>query len=518
MRHSIPLLLFLSLAHAQPAVPRFVEETETAGIDSRFDGDYVVGGGVAAFDCDGNGLPDLLIAAGDNPARLYRNHSPVGGALKFVEEKAGLNLTQVVGAYPLDVDADGKPDLVVLRSGEDLLLRGKGNCQFERANELWKFAGGNDWSTAFAATWEKGHDWPTLAIGKYINREAALPWGSCTDNLLYRPGAGGFAAPTALKPSFCALSMLFSDWNRSGQAALRVSNDREYYRGGGEQLWEIAPFKTPRLYSEADGWKRLQIWGMGIASQDLNGDGFPEYALTSMGDTKLQSLQSGEGQPSFKDIAFRSGTTAHRPYTGGDVHMSTGWHAQFEDVNHDGSMDLFIAKGNVGFMRDAAAKDPNNLLLGKAEGGFVEAGDKAGVASFLRGRGAQLVDLNADGWLDLVVVNRLDQAQLWRNQGAQGSSGNWLQLRLSQPGGNRDAIGAWIQLQTPSQMIQKELTAGGGHASGGLGWIHFGLGTASTVKLRVQWPHSGWGEWTQVRANQFLTVDKIEGIKGWNPK
>ena len=84
--------------------------------------------------------------------------------------------------------------------------------------------------------------------------------------------------------------MLFTDWNRSGTPALRVSNDREYYEGGQEQLWRIEPGKPPSLYTEADGWKLLRIWGMGIASQDINGDGYPDYFLTSMADNKLQML------------------------------------------------------------------------------------------------------------------------------------------------------------------------------------------------------------------------------------
>ena len=69
--------------------------------------------------------------------------------------------------------------------------------------------------------------------------------------------------------------MLFTDWNRSGTPALRVSNDREYYEGGQEQLWHVEPGKAPALYTEAEGWKPLRIWGMGIASYDLNFDGYP---------------------------------------------------------------------------------------------------------------------------------------------------------------------------------------------------------------------------------------------------
>ena len=71
--------------------------------------------------------------------------------------------------------------------------------------------------------------------------------------------------------------MLFSDWNRSGTPSLRVANDREYYEGGQEQLWRIDPGKAPALYSESDGWKYLRIWGMGIATADLDGSGYPSY-------------------------------------------------------------------------------------------------------------------------------------------------------------------------------------------------------------------------------------------------
>ena len=57
---------------AMPPVPRFVEETETAGFNSRFDGEaeYLVGGGVATFDCDGDGLPEIYVTGGVNKAKF----------------------------------------------------------------------------------------------------------------------------------------------------------------------------------------------------------------------------------------------------------------------------------------------------------------------------------------------------------------------------------------------------------------------------------------------------------------
>ncbi len=507
-------------------IPSFSEETKTAGIDSIYAGDweYMVGGGAATFDCNDDGYPDLLLAGGEKPAKFYRNISTRGGPLRFAAEKSGLEFDAVSGAYPLDIDSDGIMDLVLLRVGENLAMRGTGSCRFERANEAWGFDGGNAWSTAFSATWERGADWPTLAIGNYIDRtQDIMPWGSCTDNWLHRPMEAGrrrFAAPLPLQPSHCALSMLFTDWNRSGTPSLRVSNDREYYKGGQEQMWHVEPGKAPALYTAEEGWKYLRIWGMGIASYDLTGDGYPEYFLTSMADNKLQTLAAvpaeGKPKPSYADIAFARGATAHRPYTGGDWHPSTAWHTQFEDVNNDGLADLFIAKGNVAEMPDFAAKDPNNLLLQQPDGKFQEAGDKAGVASMAIARGAALADFNLDGLVDLVVVNRWTKAELWRNTSA--NAGRWIEVKLDQPAPNRDAIGAWVEVRCDgASVMRREITSGGGHAGGQSGWWHFGLGDTGRAELRVLWPDGTDGGWHPVDADNFYVLKRGGTAEKWSP-
>ncbi|MBC7476758.1 MAG: CRTAC1 family protein [Pseudorhodobacter sp.] len=496
-----------------PVIPHFIDETASSGLSSVYKGDwqYMVGGGVSTFDCNGDGLPEMVLAGGENPASLWINHSTA--TLKFEQSKAGVELTAVAGTYPIDVDSDGITDLVVLRVGENVVLRGLGQCQFERANEAWGFDGGDAWSTAFAATWEKGATWPTIAIGNYIDRtQESFPWGSCTPNWLHRPGPTGFAPPVELKPSFCTLSMLFTDWNNSGTPSLRVSNDREYYKGGQEQLWHLDPGQNPRLYTEKEGWARLRIWGMGIATDDIDGDGLPEYYLTSMADNKLQGLAQPKGDlaPKYADTAFKRGAIAQRPYTGGDINPSTAWHAQFADVNNDGLADIFVAKGNVSAMPDFARLDPNNLMLQNPDGTFTEVGDKAGVASMRVARGAQVVDLNADGLLDLVVVNRNSGAELWRNAGP--TAGHWLALHLHQPGSNPDAIGAKITLTTAAHNYTRETTLGGGHASGSLGLQHFGLGTQDSSEATITWPDgTKTGPYT-------LTADTVWQItKGADP-
>ena len=107
----IPLAAWADMAPAPPVVPKFV--AEEAGVTSVFAGDwqYMVGGGASAFDCSGDGMPDLFTAGGEGPSSLWRNESAIGGALQFAKVDSGLEIDAVTGAYPLDIDNDGITDL-----------------------------------------------------------------------------------------------------------------------------------------------------------------------------------------------------------------------------------------------------------------------------------------------------------------------------------------------------------------------------------------------------------------------
>jgi enediyne biosynthesis protein E4 len=534
--------LFLSVGAADAAdqrqmpvgdVPVMHEEAEAAGVHSVYDGpwEFFVGGGGAAFDCDGSGFPSVFLAGGKNPARLYVNRSRAGGPLKFEQKPLDIGadpkmLENVIGAYPIDIDGDGHMDVFVLRVGGNLLLKGGPDCTFTLANHEWGFDGDQGWTTSFAAEWERGQKFPTLAIGHYVDRGApGSPWGTCADNSLYRPQPGDkpdYSVRTPLAPGFCALSMLFTDWNKSGEPSLRVSNDRQYYRGGEEQMWRVEPGKAPRLYSRADGWRHLSIYGMGIAEGDLDGSGYPEYFLTSMGDEKLQKLDSdeaGRGEaPIYRDIAGEVGVTAHIPYAGGDKRPSTAWHSEFADFNNDGLLDIFVSKGNLEQMLDFAAYDPSNLLLGQWNGKFAEAGDEAGIACDAKGRGALIADFNLDGQLDILQINRGSNVLLFRNLGAKAAGergddpplpmGNWTEIKLIEPNPNRNAVGARISIKTGTSTQTRFVDVGGGDASGHSGWIHVGLGTAERAEIRVKWPDGDSSASYRVFANQFVVVDR----------
>lgn len=491
--------LFVLLAGPAQAEPAFTDDSPGLPAAHIYSGgwEHFVGGGVAVFDCNNDASPDLFVAGGTSSAALLVNESVAGGAIRF--HRAILSdLIGVTGAYPLDVDSDGIMDLAVLRVGPNVMLRGKGDCTFEDATHDWGLAGRDAWTTSFAATWEAGQDWPTLVFGNYVDRtDPDGPFEACDSHEIYRPKQDKYGGAEPISPGYCALSMLISDWQRSGKPELRISNDRHYYvRGGYEQMFHLTPL------SERENWPHVSLWGMGIASRDLTGDGLPEVMMTSMGDQLLQ-LNRGTG---FENAPYRIGTYAQRPFLGDDGRPSTGWHAEFGDIDNDGRPDLFIAKGNVDQMPGNAMKDPNNLLMQRRDGTFEETAAQAGIATTHRSRGAALADLNGDGLLDIVVVNRRAPLEIWRNRTR--GAGNWVAVEPRMNGSNRNAVGAWVELRSDGGAQTQEVTVGGGHAGGQAAPLHFGIGTGTQAEVRVQWPDGAQTNWQTVSANQTVRISR----------
>jgi hypothetical protein len=472
MRLGFALALLASPASAQVT---FTDMSQALGPHS-YDGgwEHFVGGGVAVMDCNGDARPDIFAAGGANPAALWIN----GGGFQFARAPLPA-LTDTVGAYPLDIDGDGILDLYVMRVGPDVALKGTGDCSFTDATADWGIAQTDQWTTAFTAWWEDGSR-PVMALGHYVDRSNPDgPFFACDSNTILRPGVNGYTAEP-LDPGFCPLSMLAATDAR-GRMTLRLSNDRQYYvRGGYEQMWDI---QDRRFLGDDDGWAQVSLWGMGIASADLTGDGLDEVMLTSMGDQLLQIAQS---DGTYAPAPYGIGTYAQRPYLGDDGRPSTGWHAEFADVDNDGRQDLFIAKGNVDQMPSNAMADPNNLLMQQPDGTFSEAAATAGLADTRRARGAALADFDGDGRLDLVVLNRRADIALYRNDTPK--TGHWLALDLSQPDGNTRAIGARVTITTAQGTRTKELRIGGGHAGGQALPLHFGLGPATQADVAITWP------------------------------
>ncbi len=488
-------ILGLLAAQAVHAGPLFEDQSHALPDHSYVGGwEHFVGGGIAVFDCNDDSLPDFFAAGGAAPAKLVINE----GAFQFVEGEVP-QLTGVTGAYPIDVDADGITDLFVLRVGGNVALRGLGACRFSDAMTEWQLPTQDQWSTAFSAWWEADDEPPIFAIGNYVDRtNPDGPFEACDTNVILRPNGNGYQAET-LAPGFCPLSILAAKDAR-GRDTLRLSNDRHYYvKGGYEQLWDI---EQRRFLTTEDGWSKVALWGMGIASTDLNGDGRDEVILTSMGD---QLMQMAQPDGTYKAAPYSIGTYAQRPHVGDDGRPSTGWHAEFGDVDNDGRPDLFIAKGNVDQMPGMATRDPNNLLMQKIDGTFAEAAASAGVATTARSRGAGFADFDMDGRLDLIVVNRRAPLEIYRNVTEQ--AGNWIKISLGQNGSNKNAIGARITVETADTRQSVQHVIGGGHAGGQLLPRHFGLGDAKQARVQINWP-DGTQTKTSLEAGRLYEISK----------
>ena len=490
--------VFASAAHADPLF-----QDISAGLpDHHYTGgwEHFVGGGVSAFDCSGDGLPDLVAAGGTAPLLLLKNVSDTG-EIAFERAVIDPEITGATGAYPVDMNGDGLLDLYVMRVGPDRVLQGGAACQFTDVTEAWGIPQTDQWTTAFTAWWEDGASFPTLAIGHYVDRSNPDgPFGACDTNTLLTPNGGTSPQYTAhaLSPGYCALSMLAAEDAR-GLKSLRISNDRHYYvSGGAEQMWDIA---EQRFLTEADGWAKVSLWGMGIASRDLTGDQRDELMLTSMGD---QLMQVAQADGSYRGAPYDIGTYAQRPYVPGDGRPSTGWHASFADVNNDGRADLFIAKGNVDQMPGMAMRDPNNLLIQGEDGRFTEVGDTAGVADIARSRGAALADFDGDGLLDLAVVNRRAPMRMYRN--VTPEAGRFVRIAVRGAGGNRFAVGARVIVMVGDAVQSQQITIGGGHAGAVLAPLHFGIGDAAEATVQVRWPDGTQSDPMRVTAGDQITV------------
>ncbi len=400
--------------------PHFVEEAVAAGVDHTYGGPfrYAAGGGVAVFDCDADGRPDLYIAGGENPAALYRNESPVGGALRFTAvPDPVLDVTAVNGAYPIDIDGDGhrrpgrpprwaarpaaRARRLPVRAGQRaLVVRRRDAASRPRSARRGRATRHcRHWPSASTSTLDAAGDTTTDCAGEHARSTGR-------DGRPRTPRRSRWRRASA-RCRCCSATGTGPAGVTCGSATTGTTTTRRTARsssGGSAPASRRGCTRPPTAGSAS----RSRAWAS--RSYDLTGDGYPDVFLTSQGENRLQTLTAGPTKPTYRDIGLKRGVNAAEPFTGGDKLPSTAWHPEFQDVNNDGFVDLFVSKGNVDNIPDYAKKDPSNLLLGQPDGTFVEGAEAAGILSFAQGRGAALADFNLDGLVDLVEVNYGDRS------------------------------------------------------------------------------------------------------------
>lgn len=499
----------------------------------------IMGSGVALLDIDTDGDLDVYFLQGtvleegsdtgdgtNRGSRLFENRIVPDGALSFADatERSGLGFKgYAMGAAVGDYDGDGDPDVYVTALGPNAFFRNRGDGTFEQVD------GPQDrrW-TASAAFVDFDLDGDLdLAFANYVdftvrnNKQCFSPTGArdyCNPTVynpvpdrLYRNDGGRFvdvSGAAGLGAAFGnGLGVAASDFDNDGMPDLYVAND-----GTPNQLWinrGDGSFENTAMLAgaavNADG--RAEA-GMGIAVADFDADGDDDLLLThNTLETNTLYLNNGSGL--FLDATNRFGLGSHSmPFTG----FGLAW----EDFDHDGDLDAFIANGAVTVM-EALRGEPHpfrqddQYFRGRPDGFDPLAGTRIwGTLEPLVGRGLATGDLDLDGDLDVVVSNNNGLARLYLNR----TDGNrWIRIKLYAPGGNPNGIGARVRLRfADGTSAWRRMHRDGSYLSSNEAAVHFGLGDAAEIgAVEVRWPDGVHERFAPPESATTATLRRGEG-------
>lgn len=253
--------------------------------------------------------------------------------------------------------------------------------------------------------------------------------------------------------------------------------------------------------------------GMGVGIGDINGDELPDLAVTDWG--KLYLYES-LGGADYVDVTASRGLTLVPEADDREV----AWGVMLEDMDNDRDLDMPVAFGysiratEIG--KDHVYEQPDGLFLQGDDGQFTEVSEAWGVHDNTgAGRGLWTVDLNDDGYLDLIKREINLPATLYLSR---CGDNHWLRVRLAHPPPNTHAIGAKVRVTTAQGSQIRWITAGG--TSLGVGHpaeAHFGLGDDDTIEtIEVIWPDGEVTRHEDFPANQRIWVarDGVRSVVG----
>jgi hypothetical protein len=475
-------------------------------------------GGIAVFDYNGDGRPDIFFTNGADIAtlrksspkysnRLFRNDG--NGVFTDVTGQAGLAGTGFdIGAAVGDYDNDGHPDLFVAGVHGNTLYHNNGDGTF---GDVTKKAGLDK-----SVDPEFGPLWSEAAVWVDVNNDGLLDlfivnylqWTYSDTPMCVAQGIADYCHPRFYKGqpdqlfinqgdgTFKDVSKEWgirdhvgkgmgvgmADYDLDGKPDLFVTNDAEYnflFHNLGNRFEEVAFQANVALAEDA-----AFISGMGLDFRDFNNDGYPDIAYVAL---KSQTfpiyLNTGKGD--FAEVTTPSGMRAE------SMKMS-GFGAAFYDFDNDGWKDLFTTRGHVAWHGPPGSiiSEPNTVFRnlgasGKwealtAEAGFTE-------ATIGRHRGCAFGDFDGDGRIDAVTTGLDMDAELWMNRSPH--SGHWLDFALRGVKSNRDGIGTRIKVVTKAGAQYNHQTSSVCYASSSLGPVHFGLGAESmATTVEIKWP------------------------------
>jgi hypothetical protein len=536
-------------APVQPGrIADFADIAEKAGLTAtnvfggKHSSTYILestGTGVAIFDYDNDGWPDIFLVNGtrlegfpsgtEPTSHLYHNNHD--GTFSDVTRKAGLMASGWgQGVCVGDYDNDGWEDLYVTYYGKNRLYHNLGGTFEEVADKAGVAGDGKTWGSgcAFVDYDRDGH--LDLIVANYANFDFAHApppgkYPSClwkgiavfcgprglpaSKNILYRNlGNGHFqdvTVPARIDRTmghYC-FSVSPLDYDNDGWPDIYVACDSTpsiLYHNNRDGTFTDLGISSGVAYN-VDGREQA---GMGSAVADYDGDGNLDLFRTNFSDD-TSTLYHNDGNGTFTDVTYSAGLGSNTHYL--------GWGAVFFDFDNDGWPDLLLANGHVYPEVDSLQlgidyNEPKLLYHNNGNGTFTDISHVAGpgISTPAPARGLAVGDLWNDGRLSAVVVNRNGPPSLIVNRTTY--SNHWIEIQTLGTRSNRSGIGARLILKTDSRKQIDEVRSGSSYISNSDRRVHFGLGAKSLIEyLEVHWP-SGL-----VERLRNLSVDSIVTVK-----
>ena len=530
-------------AAAQTGPAWFEEIAARAGIDfvhrtghvTRHDLPEIIGGGAALFDMDNDGFLDLyLVQSGSlsgrpdtGGSRLYRNRG--NGRFEDVTEQSGAGLGGYgMGVTAGDFDNDGYTDLFVTNYGHNVLLKNDGHGHFVDVTATAGVAG-SGWSTSAAFLDYDADGLLDLFVARYLNWKpsAAVDCFSLTGvpdycspasydlpaaSLLYHNNGDGTFTDVSERSGLTAavgngLGVVAGDVDGDGRIDIYVANDRTpnhlWLNQGGGRFREAALAAGVAL--DQDG---LAKSGMGVDAVDADDDGDLDLLVVNL-DGESDSFFRNQGRFFIDDTASAGLRTPSRPFTRFGMGL--------RDFDNDGYLDLFEANGRVGLQSEAYSSDPyaepSLLFRGFAGPRFEEVAPRGGVRPRLvaTSRAAAFGDIDNDGGIDIVIVNRAARPYLLHN--VVKPRGHWMMLRVLEEHG-RDALGAEVTMTVGARTIRRDVRAASSYLASNDPRVHVGLGTETIAHdVTIRWPDGDREHFGDLPADRITALRRGSGRK-----
>jgi hypothetical protein len=492
-------------------------------------------GGVAVFDYNNDGKPDIFFTNGADIKTLHKSspkyfnrlfENDGKGHFTDVTEKAGLAGSGYdIGVAVADYDNDGYEDIFVAGVYKNTLYHNNGDGTF---TDVTAKAGLNKPDTEYGPLWSVGAVWVDvnndglldLLVINYmkwdIEHEPSCPIDGHADychpkmykptpNQLFLNNGDGTFRDASVEWGLRALpgkgmAGVTADFDLDGKMDVFVANDKSFnwfFRNEGNAFDEIG-FDVDVALRE-DG---VFISGMGADFRDLDNDGYPDLVLVAL-DNETFPIYRNTGKGSFVEVTEKSGMTLQ------SLKMA-GYSPTIADFDNDGWKDIFVSRGHVQSLLSAnraSIEQPNTVFRNLGGMKFAALTAEAGLTSRppARHRGSAIGDLNGDGRVDVVVTALKAPAEIWMNE----SPGNnhWLELKVEGTKSNRDGIGARIKVVTKSGVQYDHMSTAAGYASSSAGPVHFGLGANASVDLiEIRWPSGVVQQLHDVAADRILRI------------